>query len=67
MYQIYKMRYKFIAKTGITEMLSLLEDLSLIVERYLEIFVKVVIENEVTLKYIKSEVVKILDKSVSLI
>ena len=61
------MRYKFIAKTGITEMLSLLEDLSLIVERYLEIFVKVVIENEVTLKYIKSEVVKILDKSVSLI
>ena len=61
------MRYQFIAKTGITQMLSLLEDLSTIVERYLEISVKVFIENEVTLKYIKSEVVKILDKSVCLI
>jgi len=64
--KIYKIRYHFIAKTGITQMLSLLEDLSKIVERYLEINFKVVIENEVTLKYIKSEVVKILDKSVGL-
>ena len=61
------MDYNFLATPGITEMLLLLENLSTIVEKYLKVFIELVIENEVTLKYIKSEVVKILDKSVSFI